>query len=212
MNLVVIGEGGHSKVIRDLIHSKSDRKIVAILDDKYEELLLRNGIYVGPTSSAHYLLTKLMDMKLIIAIGNNELRKSIVMKLGLPNESYITLIHDTAVVSSSATIGAGTVIMANTIVSADAIIGDHAIVNSGAIVEHDNHVGDYVHIAPRATLTGAVTVNEGAMVGAGANVIPGKSIGEWAVVGAGATVINDILPHTTVVGTPAKMITIRKFA
>lgn len=212
MDLVVIGEGGHSKVIRDLIHSKSDSKIIAILDDKYDELTLINEVYIGPTSSAHLLLNRMNHLKFVIAIGNNEVRKSIVTKLDLSKENYISLIHYSAIVSSSASIGSGTVIMANTIVSADTVVGDHVIINSGAIVEHDNHIGDFVHIAPKATLTGSVTVNEGTMIGAGATVIPGKSIGEWAIIGAGATVISDIPTNSTAVGTPAKIISSRKFA
>ncbi|MBA2943355.1 acetyltransferase [Paenibacillus sp. CGMCC 1.16610] len=212
MDLVVIGEGGHSKVIKDLIHSKSDVKIIAVLDDKYDELTVINEIYIGPTSSAHLLLSQRNHLKFVIAIGNNEVRKSIVTKLGLAKENYVSLIHHTAIVSSSASIGIGTVIMANTIVSADTCVGDHVIINSGAIVEHDNHIGDYAHIAPKATLTGSVTVKEGTMIGAGATVIPGKSIGEWAIIGAGATVISDIPTNSTAVGTPAKIISSRKFA
>lgn len=206
MDLVVIGEGGHSKVIRELIRSKSDYKIIAILDDKYDELTIINDIYIGPISSAHLLLNQMNHLKFVIAIGNNEVRKLIVSKLGLPKENYISLIHNTAIISTSASIGHGTVIMAGTIVNADAVIGNHAIINSGAIVEHDNQIGDYVHVAPKATLTGSVIAEEGAMIGAGATVIPGKKVGEWAVIGAGATVISDVPPYSTVVGTPARMI------
>ncbi|MCY9664519.1 acetyltransferase [Paenibacillus alginolyticus] len=206
MGLVVIGEGGHSKVIREIIRSKSDYKIIAILDDKYDELTVINDIYIGPISSAHLLLNRMNHLKFVIAIGNNEVRKLIVAKLGLSKECYISLIHDTAVVSTSASIGDGTVIMAGTIVNADAVIGDHVIINSGAIVEHDSQLGDYVHIAPRATLTGSVIAEAGAMIGAGATIIPGIKVGEWAVIGAGATVISDIPSYSTAVGTPARLI------
>ncbi|NOV00199.1 acetyltransferase [Paenibacillus planticolens] len=212
MDLVVIGEGGHSKVIRDLISSSSDYKIIAILDDKYEKLTLSNDIYLGPTSSAHLLLNQMNHLKFVIAIGDNMIRKAIVEKLGLSKETYISLIHGTAIISASASIGIGTVIMANTIVSADTVVGDYSIINSGAIVEHDNIIGNYVHIAPKATLTGSVIVKEGTMIGAGATVIPGKNIGEWVVIGAGATVISDIPPNSTAVGTPARILSSRKFA
>lgn len=205
MELVIIGEGGHSKVIRDIIHAKRYR-LRAILDDKYDELLLNDDVYRGPISSALGLLNHIENLKFIVAIGNNQIRQSIVSRLGLNSDKYISLIHDTAVVSSSAYIGQGTVVMANTIINADAFVGHHTIINSGAIIEHDNNIGNYVHVAPKATLTGAVRVGEGAMIGAGANIIPGKHIGEWAIIGAGATVISDISPNSTAVGTPAKII------
>lgn len=205
MDLVVIGEGGHSKVIMELIRSSGNYKIKAILDDKYDELILIKGIHWGPISAAHILMEHLSSLKFVIAIGNNKVRKSIVVKLGLPMENYISLVHETAVISSSASIGQGTVIMAHTIINADTQVGNHVIVNTGAIVEHDNQLEDYVHVAPRATLTGSVNILEGAMIGAGATIIPGKTIGEWTIIGAGATVINDIPAHSTAVGTPAKL-------
>ncbi|NQX66782.1 acetyltransferase [Paenibacillus alba] len=206
MDLALIGEGGHSKVIKDLIGSKQGYTVRAILDDKYEQLQLVGDVYRGPISSAHDLADQISSLKFVIGIGSNQIRKTIADRLGLTSESYVTLIHDSAIVSGSASIGVGSVIMAYTIVNADVIIGDHAIINSGAIVEHDSYVGDYVHIAPKALLTGAVVAHEGAMIGAGATIIPGKRMGEWATVGAGATVIHDIPAYRTAVGTPARMI------
>jgi acetyltransferase EpsM len=205
MELAVLGEGGHSKVIMELIRSKENYKIIAILDDKYPELTVFNGVYRGPISAAHRLLEQMDALKFVVAIGNNNVRRSIVVKLGLPNHSYITLLHETSFISSSATIGQGTVIMAHTTINADSNIGNHTIINTGAIIEHDSSIGDYVHIAPRATLTGSVCIKEGTMVGAGATVIPGKKIGEWTIIGAGATVISDIPANSTAVGTPAKI-------
>jgi acetyltransferase EpsM len=214
MELAVIGEGGHSKVIMELVRSKEIYEIKAILDDKYTELTLSNGIYRGPISAANQLLNQINSLKFIVAIGNNKVRKSIVVKLGLPIDNYITLIHETAVISPSASIGQGTVILAHTAINADAYVGNHIIINTGAIIEHDNRIEDYVHIAPRATLTGSVSVKEGTMIGAGATIIPGKSIGEWTIIGAGATVISDIPANSTAVGTSARItkqnITIRK--
>jgi acetyltransferase EpsM len=205
MELAVIGEGGHSKVIMELIRSKENYKIKAILDDKYTDLILSNGIYRGPISAAPKLLNHIFSLKFVVAIGNNKVRKSIVLKLGLPIHNYISLIHETAVISSSASIGHGTVILAHTTINADAYIGNHSIINTGAIIEHDNRIEDYVHVAPRATLTGSVSVKEGTMIGAGATIIPSINIGEWTIIGAGATVISDIPANSTAVGTPARV-------
>ncbi|WP_028550886.1 acetyltransferase [Paenibacillus sp. UNC451MF] len=206
MELAVIGEGGHSKVIMDLIRFQND-KVKAVLDDKYTELVCHDdGIYRGPVASVPHLLRQIEHLKFIVAIGNNKVRKSIVTKLGFTKESYVSLIHPSAVVSPSAQIGQGAVIMAHCTINADAIIGNHTIINTGAIVEHDSRIEDYAHVAPHATLTGAVCVREGTMIGAAAAVIPGKTIGEWAVIGAGSTVISDIPSFSTAVGSPAKVL------
>lgn len=205
MELGVIGEGGHSKVIMDIVRCQND-EVKAILDDKYEELVCYDdGIYRGPVASAPQLLEENEHLKFIVAIGNNSVRKTIVTSLDFTNESFVSLIHPSAIISPSAKIGRGTVVMAQCTINADAVIGNHTIINTGAIVEHDSQVSDYAHVAPHATLTGAVTVREGTMIGAGAAVIPGKRIGEWSVIGAGSTVVSNIPSFSTAVGSPARV-------
>lgn len=206
MNSVIIGQGGHSKVVRDLIVADSKNKIVGVFDDKYESLILKDNIYYGPIDAARRMLTMFDDIEYFVGIGSNEVRKKIVEKLGLPDELYMTLIHPTAVISPGTKIGHGTIIMPQAVINADTEIGRHSIINTGALIEHDNRVGDFVHVSPNATLTGAVEVGVGSHIGAGATVIPNKQIGAWSTIGAGATVIEDIPSFCTAVGIPAKVI------
>jgi acetyltransferase EpsM len=203
MKIAIIGQGGHSKVIRELITQYDKYEIVAYLDDKFEGLSKRNNIVYGPISASKLIKDIFCQVKFFIAIGNNKIRKMIAENVNLPNDSFVSLIHPTATVSTSAKIAAGTVIMAHSVVNADAEIGNHTIINTGAIIEHDSKIGNYVHISPNATLTGLVEVKDGVHVGAGATIIPGVSIGQWTVIGAGATVIRSIPPFSTAVGVPA---------
>ena len=128
--------------------------------------------FIGPILSAEIIIDIFKEVKFIIAIGNNKIRKLIAKKLNLTNENYVTLIHPTASVSPSAKIGYGSVIMAHSVINADAQIGKHTIINTGSIIEHDNQIGDFVHISPNATLTGTVKIEEGVHIGAGATIIP----------------------------------------
>ncbi|MGX2961372.1 acetyltransferase [Peribacillus sp. JNUCC 23] len=210
MNIAIIGKGGHSKVIEDIIFSNIEYEIVAYLDDQYEDVKVVNGMYYGPIIGAQKMIVFFDELTFVIAIGNNQVRKSIADQLGLADHCFATLIHSQAVVSSSATIGRGTVVMASAVINADAKIGNHTIINTNAVVEHENTIHDFVHISPSVTLTGTVTVEEGAHIGAGAVVIPNVQIGEWSVIGAGATVIHDIPANCTAVGVPAR--TVRKNA
>lgn len=205
MKFVIIGHGGHSKVISDLVLASRENEIVSYLDDKFEELKMRGKAFYGPIGSLKELIKYFNELKIIIAIGNNLTRKMIVQKLNLPEEMYGTLIHTSAVVSPSAKIGNGTVIMPHAVVNADSQIGKHSIINTGSVVEHDCNLGDFVHISPQASMTGGVQIKEGASVGSGATIIPNSIIGEWSVIGAGATVISHIPSHCTAVGTPAKV-------
>nr|WP_316571712.1 acetyltransferase [Neobacillus sp. YIM B06451] len=207
IKLCIIGQGGHSKVVEDIALSLDEYTIAARLDDKFKCVEEKDGVLYGPIILAKELSLNDKSMKFVLAVGNNEARKKISGELSLPLERYAVLAHPTAVVSMSAKIGNGTVIMPNCIVNAAATVGNHAILNTGSVIEHDTILGDYTHVSPNAALTGGVGVGEGTQIGVGATVIPGIQIGDWCMVGAGATVINPVNNFETVAGTPAKPIT-----
>ena len=202
--IVLIGNGGHSKVIRDLILAANHFELFAILDDQFEEITKKEIIY-APISCIKSL-AKSYEFKIVIAIGNNVTRKKLVSELKIPLEQYATLIHPTAILSSSAKLGQGTVVMPSVVINAHTVIGNHAIINSSSVIEHDNSIDNFAHIGPNATLTGSVTVGEGSQIGAAASVIPNVKIGSWCTIGAGSTVINDIPCFSKAVGSPAKVI------
>ncbi|HHW37928.1 MAG TPA: acetyltransferase [Bacillales bacterium] len=206
MNIALIGKGGHSKVVEDIILSNKDYVIVAYLDDQYEEFHHNNGRYFGPIDEIDKLRSIFFDLVFVITIGNNSIRKQIAQRLCLSKHEYATLIHEKAVVSPNAKLGQGTVVMASAVINADAKIGDHVIINSGAVVEHDNVIGDFVHISPGVVLTGIVLIGEGSHIGAGSVIIPSVHVGEWSILGAGATAISDIPDNCTAVGVPAKIV------
>jgi acetyltransferase EpsM len=212
MKIVVVGRGGHSKVIADIILSDRKNDIVGYLDDKYNDVTLIENIYCGPISAAKRLFESFHDLKFVIAIGDNKVRQSIVQRLNLSDEKYISVIHRSAVISPSAVIGHGTVVMPNTVLNADTRIGDHSIINTGAVIEHESIIGDFSHICPGVILTGNVVTGEGVCIGAGATIIPNLQIGKWTIIGAGATVITDIPSHCTAVGTPAKVKKVNKMS
>ncbi|MEM1502845.1 acetyltransferase [Domibacillus sp. 8LH] len=200
--IVVIGHGGHSKVVQDVIRSLDDYELIAILDDQYTSISCQDGILFGPVLHAEKLA---IDAEIVftIAIGTNRVREKIAKELLDYGVTFGTLIHPFSFISPSAHIGPGSVVMPGAVINADTVIGSHAIINSGAIVEHDNVIGDYAHVSPGSIMTGNVTIGTGAHVGAGAKVIPGKTIGDWTVVGAGAVVIHDIPSEQTAIGVPA---------
>lgn len=203
MRVIIIGNGGHSKVIQEMV-LLLNHEIIAILDDKYEIEKQDKGIILAPLSS----LKRLLDdyTKVVIGIGDNNSRKRISKLINISKTKYLTVVHPSSVVSSSAIIGRGTVIMPKAVVNANANIGVHCIINTGAIVEHDNSINDYTHVSPNVTLTGNVSLGEGVHVGASATVIPGINVGQWAIIGAGSTVIDHIPEFKTAVGCPARIL------
>lgn len=204
--IAIIGDSGHAKVVADVVNSNEGMSVFARLDDKYQEVFVEDGLLKGPVNHLEKLIGRDSEIRVVIGIGSNTVRKKIVSNLGLNSEMYVHAIHSSAIISPSAEIGIGTVVMPGAIINADATIGDYVIVNSGSVVEHDSVVGDFAHISPLAILTGGTTIGEGTHIGAGTSVIPLKKVGAWSTVGAGAVVVSDIEDNVTVVGAPARVI------
>lgn len=203
LKYILIGDSGHGKVIEDCVVA-SGGKVVAKLDDKYQNMF-QDGPYIkGPLSIIKQLLNE--EVKVLISIGNNVIRQAIVNRIQLEKSYYGTVIHPSAIISPTATIGHGSVIMPNVVVNASSVVGNHVILNTGSIVEHDCLIENFVHISPSAVLTGGVIISTGTQIGAKTSINPLVKVGKWSIVGAGSVVIRDIPDNVTAVGVPTKVI------
>lgn len=203
--VIIIGAGGHARVIADII-KKSNDEIVGFLDDNAEiqgKTIFDGKIVLGDTSEES--VKKYSDCYFIIGIGSNRVRKIISEKY--PNLKWYTAIHPSAIIGSNVEIGEGTVLMAGTVINIGTKIGKHCIVNTCSSLDHDNILEDFVHISPGSHLAGTVKVMEGTWICTGVTIINNISIGKNNIVGAGATVIKDILEEdSTFVGVPINKI------
>jgi acetyltransferase EpsM len=210
--IVMIGDGGHGKVVRELIALTPDARLEAVLDDRYAAQageaphIGPDGELRGPVAAWRGLLEQDAELAFVAAIGDNRVRHAIVRMLEAGGARFARLIHPSAIISPRARIGPGAVVMARAVVQPDAVVGAHAIVNTGAIVEHDCVLGDCAHAAPGAVLAGGVRAGEGALIGAGAVILPGRTVGDWSTAGAGAVVTRDMPPGCTAAGVPAAVI------
>ncbi|MFJ8246325.1 acetyltransferase [Peribacillus asahii] len=200
--LIVIGNGGHAKVVIDIANNNG-YKIVACLDDKFEKLINNNEVYFGPIDAISYIREIYQDVKVIIALGNNKLRKSIFEKIKVPLEEYAVLVHSSTIISSDVSIGFGSVVMPGVVINSNSQIGVNSIINTSSIIEHDSIIGDFVHIAPNSTITGSVIIENGTLVGASSTLIPGVRVGQWSVLGAGSIVVKNIPSNVKAMGIPA---------
>lgn len=206
-NIYIIGAGGHSKVIIALLESLSI-SVTGIVDDDcnklHQEIL---GIpIIGNIDSLKQLANSHANIKAIIGIGNNAIRKKIAEKFRYTAIEWLVAIHENAYVHHSVYLGEGSVIFAGAIIQPDVTIGQHCIINTSAHIDHDCMIADYVHVAPGVGLAGNVHVEEGAFMGIGSKAIPNAQVGAWSTVGAGATVIKDIPNSVIAVGTPATIL------
>lgn len=195
--LIIIGAGGHGKVVADNA-IKNGYTDICFVDDH------ATGTCMGfPIVGTGADVSSLDDGKtdFIIGVGNNEIRKRIAEAHDV---NWVTLVHPSAQIGACVSIGKGTVVMAGAIINPCASIGEHCIINTGAIVEHDNVIGDYAHISPNVALGGTVRVGDLTHVGIGAVVRNNIQICGMSTIGAGAVVVKDIDHCGTYIGVPIK--------
>lgn len=205
--VVILGAGGHGRVVLDILMQAGNHRPVAFLDNnkrlhgrRIDGIPVRGGIDALSTLRAEGV------RQAIIAIGDNGVRRDIARIVESANFELINAIHPSARLANNVTLGRGIVIAAGATVCAHAQIGDYAILNTGCIVDHESMIGMATHVCPGVRLAGHVVVESGAFVGIGATVIQNVRIGFESIVGAGAVVIKDVPPLTTVVGVPAREI------
>lgn len=140
----------------------------------------------------------------VLAIGNNAVREKVGKRLQEIGFILPSIIHPSAMISPSAKIQTGAVIMVRAVIGTDSVIQPFAIINTSASVDHDNRIGVAAHVAPGCALAGTVQIGARALVGVGSAVRPGIRIGIGAVVGAGSSVVADVPDGAVVGGTPAR--------
>ena len=190
--IAIIGNGGHAKVIKDMINKTN---FVGFYDDQSSG----SNLYLGPISKISEC-----NYPIVCAIGSNEVRKRIAAEY--PNLCWDTIIHSSAILSLSSLIYPGTMICAGAILQPDTVIGKHCIINTKASIDHDCVIGDFVHIAPGSTLCGNVKVGELTFIGAGTTVKNGITIGKNVTIGCGSNVVKDIPDNCIAYGNPCKVV------
>lgn len=198
--LLIIGAGGHGKVVADIALSLGKWKSIAFLDDKNINNSLGIEVIGKSTDAFRYI----NDWEIIVAIGSNKIRERIQNKLIAMGANLPILIHPSAVIGKNVEIGEGTVVMANSVINCCTKIGNGCIINTGATVDHDNLIEDYVHISPGVHLAGNVKVGKGSWIGIGSIIINNISIISDCTIGAGAVVVKNIIETGTYVGVPAR--------
>lgn len=197
MKVVVVGAGGHSKVVVATLQA-AGHVVAGIYDD---DATLQGSTLLGVPIKGHVDDSFRCGLPIVIAVGDNHARRGIAQR---HTAEFATAVHPAAVVHPTCVIGAGSVVFAGVVLQPDAVLGQHVIVNTGASIDHDCRIGDFSHIAPGARLCGGVTVGEGALLGVGASAVPGSRVGAWSIVGAGSVVTKNVEPGQTVVGVPAR--------
>lgn len=200
-SIVIYGGGGHGKMVIDLLRARGGFRIIGLIDDGLE----RGSMIMGaPVLGNASVLPDLHSQGVRLAvnsvggIGDIRVRIKIFERLADAGFACPAITHPTAYLDPSASLEAGSQVMAMAYVGSEAKLGFGCIVNTGAIISHDCRLESFTIISPGALLAGNVQVGEGALIGMGVTVNLGVKIGRGARLGNGATVKSDV-PESGVV-------------
>jgi sugar O-acyltransferase (sialic acid O-acetyltransferase NeuD family) len=156
---VILGAGGHAKVLREIL----GWHWLLIEDDALVE--------VGDT--------------VVVGVGDMGKRRALFERF----RGRVQSVWDRRVwLSDSVEPGEGFQFMAGVIIQPNCVIGDNVLINTRASVDHDCRIGSHTHIAPGAILCGGVTLGEGCFIGAGAVIVQGVTLEAGTFVPAGTIV------------------------
>ena len=208
--LLILGAGGHAKVVAETAISSGAFSSVVFLDDRCTGpdscRPVLNWPVIGPLSfSLHEDFLKDFEAA-VVAIGHAATRLNWIHQLQAAGYHLPVLIHPTAWVSPSAQLGPASVVFAQVSVQSQASIGTGAILNTGCSIDHDTQLSEGVHICPGSCLAGEVKVGARSWIGIGATVIQQVRIGSDVTIGAGAAVVRDLPNSVTAVGVPARVV------
>jgi sugar O-acyltransferase (sialic acid O-acetyltransferase NeuD family) len=200
-DIAVFGASGHGKVVADAAQSMGFQLRVFI-DDAPDRA--GTSLWGVPVMNFEEFLRSRPVGQVALGVGANASRQAVHARLLDAGVAVSTIVHASAVVAATATVGEGSVLMAGAVVNPDARVGVGCIVNTGAVVEHDCVLGPYAHLSPNAALGGNVWIGERTHLGVGAVAIPGVHVGSDVIVGAGAAIVRDVPDGSKVAGVPAR--------
>jgi len=197
--VIIVGSSGHSKVIIDIFEKENKYQIVGLLD-AYRNIGEETLGYkvIGKEDDLPVLLSKNLNCKIFIAIGDNWIRNKVMRKIVdiVPSIDFATTIHPSAQIGKNVQIGKGVAIMAGAIINSDTIIEDFTIINTKASIDHDSKMLKFSSLAPNVTTGGNVSIGEFSAI----------SIGNHTVIGAGGLVMKNCGDNLIMYGIPAKEI------
>jgi sugar O-acyltransferase (sialic acid O-acetyltransferase NeuD family) len=202
--LIIIGAGGHGRVVADCAQQQGKYSQIVFLDDCFHERKENSEWQV--IGSVKDYPTYVDDADFVVAFGNNRLRKDILNQLKKAKANIVSLIHPKALVSPHTIIGKGVVVFANAVINIGASIADGCIINTAATVDHDCELHQCVHISPGVNIAGGVHIAQLSWIGIGSTIVECITLADNTQVGAGAVVTQSTQANSLYVGVPAKRV------
>jgi sugar O-acyltransferase (sialic acid O-acetyltransferase NeuD family) len=207
-DIIIVGASGFGRELAqhvlDVAAGQADIRLKGFLDDdpvKQAEIGRVLGVSVIGDTFAYDIQE---NDRFLISLGDPDLRKLLSERLGTRGGRFSNLIHPTAYVAASATLGAGCIIEPFAYVGSNARLGEHVMLNLYATAGHDTQIGSCSVISPYGIANGGSVIGERVLFGTHAVVTPNRKVGDRSHIAAGAVVYRDVPELTLATGNPAK--------
>ena len=204
--VIVLGAGGHAKVLIDALHRLSIEILFAVESEPGAEgrTVLDVPILGGEQRVLGHSPESVRLVNGVGSVSPGAVRQVIFHRFAEAGYRFAQVVHPGATIGAGVALGHGVQVMAGAVVQADTSVGDNVILNTRSSVDHDCKIGRHVHIAPGVTLSGGVEVGDDTHIGVGATVLQGVRIGRGCMVAAGAVVVRDVVDGAKVAGVPSR--------
>ncbi len=201
--IILIGFGGHAKVVTDTIEQSGIYRIVGYIEkNEIAERDYRGYHVIGNDDDLQELYDRGIRNAFVTVgfMGRSDVRRRLYERLKKIGYTLPTIVDKSAVLAKDVNIGEGVYVGKNAVVNANTTIGKMSIINTAAIVEHDSVIGEFSHLAIGAVACGNVTIDANTFIGSNATIIQGTGVGNDVIVGAGTVVLSDVSDKQTVYG------------
>lgn len=180
---------GHSGVVMNTLKLSSDYDVKAFIDRDLMGRTIDGIKVIGSTND----LPDLSDFEgAFVAIGKNDARKEISIKLKSAGLKLINIIHPTSILPTDLSLGDGNFIGAGAVLGGGVTIGNNVIIGMGSTIGNDVVIEDNVHIGPGVNIDARTIIMQGTMVGLGSKIITDLIIGENVLVKPGSVVVENV--------------------
>jgi sugar O-acyltransferase (sialic acid O-acetyltransferase NeuD family) len=213
VRIVLVGAGGFGReVLRyvlDAIKPLPQLRVKGFLDDNSEALQPFGCDFPVVGSIDGYSLQP--SDRFVMTIGDPATRAKIIQRLEARGARFISIIHPSAYVAPTATLGHGCIVAPFASVGSETNVGNHVVLTWYASLAHDSKARDFAVLSPYSTANGGATLEEGAFLGTHAVVNPMIRVGAWSKVASGSIVYRHVPPHSLAMGNPAKARPLMRF-
>ena len=204
--LLILGSGGHGKVVADVAEKSNLFQEISFLDNDFLTFngrkLVNSKKVIGEISEQNIQKYSSEFTDAFVGIGDNRIRMKwlkIINKIGL---NIPTIVDPSAEISKYASLEKGSFINTNVVIQCNTKIEFGSILNTSCTIDHDSIIGEGTHISPGVNVAGNVNIGKFCWIGIGSKIIQNIHIGDNVTVGGGSLVLKDVPKNMKVFGSP----------